>query len=114
MGQLPSGKRGGAVSGTRVGLAPQWRRVPPRRPLLLRDATGRARPEPRGTPVKTAARQRPGSCPFSGVMMGSKMASASRVVQVRRLGRLSAPWAIGKVLTVTPRWGGKAVVEAAQ
>lgn len=28
------------------------------------------------------ARQRPGSCPFSGVMMGSKMASASRVVQV--------------------------------
>ena len=47
-------------------------------------------------------------------MMGSKMASASRVVQVRRLGRLSAPWAIGKVLTVTPRWGGKAVVEAAQ
>ena len=65
-----------------MGLAPQWRRVLPPRPLLLRDATGRARPEPRGTPVKTAARQRPGSCPFSGVMMGSKMASASRVVQV--------------------------------
>ena len=39
-------------------------------------------PQQRGTPVITAARQRPGSCPFSGVMMGSKMASASRVVQV--------------------------------
>lgn len=39
--------------------------------------------------------------------MGSKMASASRVVQVRRLGRLSAPWAIGKVLTVAPALGRK-------
>ncbi|CAO2592774.1 Alpha-ketoglutarate dehydrogenase component 4, partial [Lemmus lemmus] len=34
------------------------------------------------TPDTSAARLRPGSCPCSGVTMGSKMASASRVVQV--------------------------------
>ncbi|KAK7802524.1 hypothetical protein U0070_027055, partial [Myodes glareolus] len=33
------------------------------------------------TPDTSAARLRPGSCPCSGVTMGSKMASASRVVQ---------------------------------
>lgn len=32
--------------------------------------------------------------------MGSKMASASRVVQVRRFGRFSAPWAVGVVLRI--------------
>ena len=39
--------------------------------------------------------------------MGSKMASASRVVQVRRLGGLSVPWTVGKVLTVAPALGRK-------
>ncbi|EDL00793.1 mCG116118, isoform CRA_c, partial [Mus musculus] len=34
------------------------------------------------TPDTSAARLRPGSCPCSGVTMGSKMASATRVVQV--------------------------------
>ena len=37
-------------------------------------------PQPPRTPVITAVRRRPGSCPFSGVMVGSKMASASRFV----------------------------------
>ena len=45
-------------------------------------------PQPPRTPVITAARQRPGSCPFSGVMVGSKMASASRFVQVDSINKV--------------------------
>ena len=39
--------------------------------------------------------------------MGSKMASASRVVQVKRFGRLSAPRAVGMVLTIAKALGRK-------
>ena len=46
------------------------------------------RPQPPRTPVITAARQRPGSCAFSGVMVGSKMASASRFVQVDSINKV--------------------------
>uniref|UniRef100_A0A8B9YFP5 Uncharacterized protein n=1 Tax=Bos mutus grunniens TaxID=30521 RepID=A0A8B9YFP5_BOSMU len=48
-------------------------------------------PQPPRTPVITAARQRPGSCAFSGVMVGSKMASASRFVQHSK-GSKSPDW----------------------
>lgn len=59
----------------------------PRRPLAPpRDVPARARPSPPGT-LTRAVRARPGSRPGSGVMMGSKMASASRVVQVKQV-----PW----------------------
>lgn len=46
--------------------------------------------------------------------MGSKMASASRVVQVKRFGRLSAPRAVGMVLTIAKALGIKAVAETAR
>lgn len=72
----------------------------------LRDVTCRTRPQP-PTTVIAEARERPGSCPFSGVMMGSKMASAGRVVQVTRFGRLSVPRVVGMVLTVPKALGRK-------
>ena len=40
-------------------------------------------------------------------MMGSKMASASRVVQVRKFGHFSAPWAVGMVLIIAKALGRK-------
>lgn len=65
-------ERRGGVRHKWVGLAPQWRRVSPERPLLLRDVTGRARPQPPRTSVIAAARQGPGSCPSRGSWWAAK------------------------------------------